>query len=121
MVSSICQHDLVGPLSVDVVNLVDLEPSGSNARFLRGIVDGAEKEVGDWARVAGSVPADGNAVSLAGSNGVNARRDGAASDVAGHIVASDVCHGAVARWHPQADLVSRRHIVDPHLVEVLVG
>lgn len=111
-------HDLAGPLAVDVIELVDLEPRSNTSGILGG-VDGAEQHVSDGSRVARLVPLDLDGVSLAGLNGVG---DTSLSvDVAGHVLAGDIGHGAVRGRHPNADLVARGLSIDPELVEVLVG
>jgi hypothetical protein len=112
-------HDFAGPLSVDGVELVNLEPSGSCTGVGCGIVYGLE-EVGDGTGVAGVVPLDLDGVTSAGLDGLDGGWVGG-RNVAGHVVALDISDGAVGGWHPDADLVARGLIVDPELVEVLVG
>lgn len=114
-------HDLVGPLAGDLVLLVDLEPAGADAVGLAGIIDRAVEEVGNGAWVAGVVPLDLDGVALGGGDGLDARGHLGAAHVAGHVVGGYVRDGAVGGRHPHADLVARCLVVDPELVEVLVG
>lgn len=90
VVSTIVREVLVGPLAVDVVALVNLEPAGANTSLLGGVVDGAKQEVGDGAWVRRDVPVDGDAVALVGGNGVDARGDVGAVHVAGNVVTGDI-------------------------------
>lgn len=114
-------HDLVGPLAVDLVLLVDLEPSSTDTVGLAGVVDGTVQEVGDGAGVAGVVPLDLDGVAFLRGDSLDARRNLGAADVAGHVLGCHVLDGAVGGRHPDTDLVARGLIVDPELVEVLVG
>lgn len=114
-------HDLVGPFAVDLVELVDLEPASADTSSLGRIVDWSVQEVGDGTGVAGGVPLDLDGVAFGGLDGFNAGRHLAAVYVASHVVGLYVCDGAVGGRHPDADLVAGCLIVDPELVEVLVG
>ena len=114
-------HDLVGPLAGDLVLLVDLEPASADAIGLAGIIDRAVQEVGDGAWVAGVVPLDLDGVALGGGNGLDAGGHLGAAYVAGHVVGCYIGDGAVGGRHPDADLVAGCLVVDPELVEVLVG
>lgn len=114
----VCAHDLVRPLSINVVELVNLEPGSDTGGILCG-VDRAEKHVSDGSGVAGLVPLNLDGVSLVGSDGVG---DTSLSvDVAGNVFAGNVGYRAVGWGHPNADLVTRSHIIDPELVEILVS
>ena len=114
-------HDLVGPLAADLVLLVDLEPARTDAVGLAGIVHGAVQEVGNGTRVAGVVPLHLDGVALGGGDRLDARGHLGAPHVARHVVGGYVRDGAVGRGHPDADLVAWCLVVDPELVEVLVG
>lgn len=114
-------HDLVGPLAVDLVELVNLEPSSTDAGSLGSIVDGSVEHVGDRTWVAGLVPLDLDSVALGGSNGLDTGGDLGAADVADDVVAGYVGDGTVGWWHPDANLVTGGNIVDPELVKVLVS
>lgn len=114
-------HDLVGPLAVDLILLIDLEPASTDTSCLRSIVDGSVQEVSDGARVARAVPLDLDGVTLSGGNGLDARGNLGTTDVASHIVRLDIGDGAIGRRHPNANLVAGSLIVDPELVEVLVS
>lgn len=116
-----CLHDLIGPLAVNLIQLVDLEPASANTSSLRCVIDGTVQEVGDGTGVAGGVPLDLDGVALSGLDGLNARRYFTAVDIAGHVVRLYVCDGAVRWRHPDTDLVARCFVVDPELMEVLVG
>ena len=105
-------HDLVGPLSINVVELVDLEPASAHTSGGRSIVDRAEEHVGDWARVSRAIPLHLDAVALAGLDGLDNRRS-RRHNVAGDVVARHVGDWAVGRRHPNADLVAGRLIVYP--------
>jgi hypothetical protein len=114
-------HDLVGPLAIDLVKLINLEPASADASSLGRVVDGSVQEVSDGARVTGGVPLNLDGVALSGRNGLNARGHLAAADVAGHVIRCYVCDGAVGGRHPDTDLVTGGLIVDPELVKVLVS
>lgn len=79
-------HDLVGPLAIDLVLLVDLEPASTDTGSLGGVVDGSVEEVSDGARVAGGVPLDLDGVALSGGDGLDARGNLGAANVASHVV-----------------------------------
>ena len=113
-------HDLVGPLSVGIVELVDLEPR-ANAGCLLGIGDRSVEEVGDGPRVRRRVPLDLDGVACFGRTYGNRRRHDVAVHVAGDVVRLHVRHRVVRRRHADACLVPWRHSVDPKLVEVLMG
>lgn len=116
-----CLHDLRSPLSIDKVHLVNLEPSSTDTSGLRSIIDGTIKHVRDRSRVSRVIPLDLDLVTLVGLDCLDAGWDLGAANVAGHVVARQINYGAVGGWHPDADLVSGRDIVDPKLVEVLVS
>jgi len=106
-----CAHDLVGPLSIDVVLLVNFEPSSTDTSCSGSIVDGKE-EVGNGAGMTRLIPLDLDAVSSSGLNGLHSTLAGR-RDVASHVVARDIGHRAVGRRHPNSDLVPRSLVVDP--------
>lgn len=112
-------HDLVRPLAVDIVLLVNLDPL-AHTGGLRGIGDGAEQHMRDRAGVCGRVPLDLDGVASLGGDGRHARGDLVAVDVACDVVAVHVCDGAVAWGLPDSDLVAWGDPVDPELVDVLV-
>ena len=114
-------HNLVGPLAVDLVELVDLEPAGANTGSLGSVVDRSIQEMSDRTRVTGGVPLNFDGVALGSLNSLNTRWHLVAIDVAGHIVRLYICDRTVGGRHPDADLVARGLIIDPELVEVLVG
>lgn len=114
-------HDLVGPLAIDLVLLVDLEPAGTDTGSLASIIDGSVEEVSDGAGVARVVPLDLDGVTLSSLDGLNTRGNLGSADVAGHVVGLDVGDGAVGWRHADTDLVAGGLIVDPELVEVLVS
>ena len=114
-------HDLGSPLSTNKVHLVNLEPSGSDTSGLGSIIDGAKQHVRNRSRMARVIPLDLDLVTLASLDCLDARWNLGAANVAGHVVARQIDYGAVGGWHPDADLVSGRDIVDPKLVEVLVS
>lgn len=113
-------HDLVRPLPIHIVLLVDLEP-GAHAGSLRCIRDGSEQHVRDGPRVGGRIPLDLDGVAGLRSNGSHPRGDLVAVDVARNVVAGHVRDRVVAWGFPDADFVAWGDIVDPELVEVLVG
>ena len=111
-------HYLVGPLAIDVVKLIDLEPR-SNACGILCRVDRPEEHVCDGAGVSGLIPLDFDGVALVRSDGVG---DASLSvDITSHVLARDIGHRAVRRRHPNANLVAWRFPIDPELVEVLMG
>lgn len=114
-------HDLVGPLAINLVNLINLEPSGTNTSGLAGVVDGSVQEVSDGAGVARVVPLDLDGVALSSGDGLDTRGNLGAADVASHVIGGHILDGAVGGWHPDTDLVAGCLIVDPELVEVLVS
>ena len=141
-------HDLVGPLSTLVRELVDLEPAGAGTgRALRAAVDRPEEEVRDRSRMRRRVPLHCDLVA-----GARRRRRYARPArpvyVARYVVAVDVglefcalsfsssfafafslClsgwegvtdHRAVARRHPDRHIQAGALPVNPELMEVLV-
>ena len=66
-------------------------------------------------------PLDFDFVALAGVDGLDARWDCGAANVADEVVAGKILDRAVVGWHADADLFSRGYIVDPELLEVLMG
>lgn len=112
-------HDFARPLSSFGVEFIDLEPAAAYTRVGRCIVDGLE-EVCDRAWVAGVVPLDFDAVACFGVDGHDGGTRGA-RHIAGHVIAGYILDGGVAWWHPDADLVAWGGIIDPELMEVLVG
>jgi hypothetical protein len=92
---ALCGHDLVGPLPADKLDLVDLGPV-ADAGSHGGIGDGAEEVVGDGARVGGLVPLDLDGVACVGGDGLDTRGDAVAVDIAGYVVAVEVCLGWLA-------------------------
>ena len=114
-------HDLVGPLAVDLVQLINLKPTSANTGSLGSVVDRSIQEMSDRTRVTGGVPLNFDGVALGSLNSLNTRWHLVAIDVAGHIVRLYICDRTVGGRHPDADLVARGLIIDPELVEVLVG
>lgn len=113
-------HDLVRPLPIHIVLLVNLEP-GAYAGSLRSIGNGSEQHVRDGTWVRGRVPLDLDGVASLRGNRGHSRGDLVAVDVARNVVAGHVRDRIVAWGFPDADFVAWRDIVDPELVEVLVG
>lgn len=113
-------HNLIRPLPIHIIHLINLCPR-PDTRRLRGIADGAKEHVRDGTRVRGRVPCHLDRVTSLGGDGGHARGHYVAVDVAGNVVAGDVRDGIVARGHADSDLVPGRDAVDPELVEVLVG
>ena len=114
-------HDLIGPLAINVVLLVNLEPACTNASRLRGIINGSEQKVRNGTQVTGVIPLHLDGVALGGINRQDASGDLGAVNVAGHVVGLDVSDRAVGGWHTDADLIARSNIVHPKLVKVLVS
>ena len=114
-------HDLVGPLAIDLVLLVDLEPAGADTSSLAGVIDRAVQEVGDGSGVAGRVPLNLDGVAFSGLDGLDTGGNLGAVDVASHVIGLYVGDGAVGGRHTDTDLVAGSLIVDPKLVEVLVS
>lgn len=113
-------HDLVCPLPIHIVLLINLEP-GAYAGSLGSIGHGSHQHVRDGAWVRGRVPLDLDGVASLRSNGGHPRGDRVAVDVARNVIAGHVRDGIVAWGFPDADFVAWGDIVDPELVEVLVG
>jgi hypothetical protein len=107
----VCSHDFAGPLSTNIVGLVDLDPSCADTSCRSSIVDGLY-EMSDGAWVAGVVPLDLDGVTCTGIKDLDSRGVGG-WDVASHVVALEVSDRAVGWWHPNADLVTGGYVVDP--------
>ena len=112
-------HNFAGPLSADIVKLINLEPAIAFASSSRSIIDCLEV-VCDGTRVSRLVPLDLDGVTSAGIEGLDGRAV-SRRDVASHVFARHVHDRAVVWWHADAALVARSHIVDPNLVEVLMS
>lgn len=87
-------HDLVGPLAVDVVLLVDLEPAGAYPRGRGRAAHGPVQHVRDGARVRRRVPLHFNRVAGLRGHRRDARSLGP-THVADYVVA---CHVRLYRW-----------------------
>jgi hypothetical protein len=114
-------HDLVRPLPINVVKLIDLEPSRTDTSNLRGIIDGTEKEMRDWSGVAGLIPLNLDSVALVRGDSLNSRGNLVSVHVAGHGIAGNIFDRGVRRRHPDSGLITWGLAIDPELVEVLVG
>lgn len=74
----------------------------------------------DRTGVARVIPADLDRIAFGSFDRLDTRALGAA-DVADNVVTRHIRNGAVAWRHPDSDLTARRDIVDPELLEVLMG
>jgi hypothetical protein len=112
-------HHIACPLSVGKVQFVDLEPPITDASICNSVFDGFEK-VGDGTGVHEGGPLDLDGVASLGFDCRDSRcaLDG---DVTGHVVALDICYGRVVWCLPNADVEAGRLVVDPYLLQDLVG
>lgn len=83
-------HDLVRPLAVYIIQLVDLDPS-SNASSLCCICHWAVEEVRDGTRVSGGIPLHLDRIACFGSVDGFGARDDIAINVAGNIIRLNIC------------------------------
>lgn len=116
----VCTHDFVGPFAIDIVQLVDLDPS-TNTSGLRRVGDRFREEMRDGAGMARLVPFDLDLITSFCFERQNTGWNLASTDIAGHVVASNIFHGAVGRRHPDTDLISWCLIIDPDLMKILMG
>jgi hypothetical protein len=114
----VLSHEKARPRAIDVIQLVDLEPSSAGARR-RGRIVHSEEEMGDWASVYDWGPLHFDRVALVGGDGLDGGL-GCGGDVAGHVWAGDVGYRAVIGGQADSGLDAGGLVVDPELAEVLV-